>query len=160
MNQHWQPSVKVKNEYPYDPNPHIYRPLTPDQIRRFKAFSREYQLVDKGLRNLVMRLNEAGYVTVGSCSGLTADHRVAPQHSYIWFAKTDRKRLEDIVKATEIADLLLIYHGTQSFSFSDEQDKIEFEMIEVRSPRRPKSDDEIRKAWRLFEQSIFGEVIG
>lgn len=153
MNQHWQPSVK--REYPYDPNPNVYSALTPEQIRRSKAFSKEYQMVDKGLRNLVSRLNEAGYITTGSCSGLTADHRVAPQHSYIWFVKTDKKRLEDIVKAAEIADLLVTYHGT--VTFSDDQGKIEYEMIEVRSPRRPKSDEEIRNGWRLFERSIFGE---
>ena len=147
----WEEEKGQKWEYFEDPYPGIYTPLTPEWI---KIFTEGLPYIDKGLLRLCRRLNEAGYYTVVSCSGLTADHRIAPKHTYIEFVKTDKRRFENIIKAASSADLLLLYSGRVTFDAHHGR-IVKLQVIVVRSPRNPKSDREIHESWRLFEESLF-----
>lgn len=137
----------MKREFPYDPHPQRFTPVGSVELGTGVSGC------DLGIIKLVQRLNQAGYRTAGSCSGLTADHRKQPQHSYLWFIKTDKETRDKIVKAGEDADLLVLYHGAVNFDYGKTK---EYEMMEIRSPRRPKSDEEIHQAWKRFEDSLLG----
>lgn len=142
---------KIKSEYPYDPHPQKFVPFSPEDI---KFFGKGASSCDPGIINLVKRLNEAGFHTLGSCSGLTADHRKQPTHSYLWIAKTDEETARKVAKAGEDADLLVLYHGGIAFHMGSVK---EYEMMEIRSPRRPKTDEEIHQAWQKFEKSLLSK---
>lgn len=141
-----------KIEYPYDPHPRTFTPLSEKEIA---TFAKGISGCDPGLIRLVRKLNESGYTTTGSCSGLTEDHKRSPQHSYLWFAKTDKDKANNLVKAADSAGLLITYHG-EVLMWGHPGKEIQFEMMEVRSPRRPKTDEEIHQAWDKFEKELLG----
>jgi hypothetical protein len=112
---------------------------------------------DEGLRYLLTQLNDAGYHTIGSCSGLMVDHDRF-RNSYIQFIETSNG--EWIEQAAKKAGLMVRRFKTKPlwwWSYPDTPTiEVAFSPVTQRGTYPDNSDDLIRRKWRSFRYHLLG----
>lgn len=125
--------------------------LIKDRAERTKVSKeRLIEGCDPGVVRLVKKLNESGFATVTSCSGMLTDHGwKKPEQSYVAFLDESPERTKRIEEAAKKTGLEVTFPEYKPLWYWSSYSPC----IELRTTGQ-KSDEDIHQTWTKFEKEL------